>query len=101
MPAPGDEAYRRSTTHHGPKCFAFRINTRDSDDQEKRKVRVYSLIAISVFAYRPLWCLFSDQFLQGTVGFRLEPTVDEARIERDKAERTGENETAFAAQHYF
>ena len=54
MLAPGDEAYRRSTTHHGPKCFAFRINTRDSDDQEKRKVRVYSLIAISVFADRPV-----------------------------------------------
>ena len=53
------------------------------------------LIALPVFLPD---CPISDQFPPGTVGFRLEPTVEEARTERDKAERTGENEAAFAVQ---
>ena len=52
------------------------------------------LMTLSVFLLTVLF----RQFPPGTVGFRLEPTVEEAKTERDKAERTGENEAAFVVQ---
>ena len=51
IPVPGGEAYRHSTAHYAESETFGPIKSRDSDDQEKKskKVRVYSLIAISFF----------------------------------------------------
>ena len=98
IPVPGGDAYRRSTAHYAESETFAPINARD-DQEKKSKVRVHSFpIAFSVFfADRPV----SDQFPPGSVGFRLEPTVSEAKAECIKAERTGENEAAFAEQRDF
>ena len=93
IPVPGGETFRRSTAHYAESETFGPTNTRD--DQGKIKVRAYSFDRPFCFFAD---CHISDQFPPGTVGFRLEPTVEEARTERDKAERTGENEAAFAVQ---
>ena len=89
IPVPGGDGFRRPTAH-----YEYSETVGQTRDEKKSSVRS------SITTYVPSWpadppaaagASSLDQFPQGTVGARLDPTVAEAEKECDKAAKTGDD----------